>query len=164
MSGSNALSHIEKNIGTANLASSCSRDGCRVFLTGIPSPRAIADIDRAFPAQKMEGKRCDFVLFFKGGKDVLFSVPMELKSGDVDASKVVVQLQAGAEFVDRVARNFSNSTCRPILFHGGRLHRKQRGELNRAKVRFRGQALTISTARCGRHDNLAEALSLKKKR
>ena len=163
MSRNDVLNLLEENIGTENLVSKCSRDGCRVFLAGIPSPRVIADMDRVFPGQGMEGKRCDFVLFFKGGKGVCFTVPMELKSGDVDASKVVAQLQAGAEFADRADRYSSKSTCRPILFHGGRLHRKQRNELNRIKVRFRGQDLTIGTARCGQRDNLANVLSLKTK-
>ena len=32
--------------------------------------------------------------FFKGRKGATFTVPIELESGDVDASKVIVQLQA----------------------------------------------------------------------
>ena len=54
--------------------------------------------------------------------------------------------------------------CRPILIHGRSLDRRERKTLNRAKIRFRGQHLTIATARCGRPKNLAGALQLPENR
>ena len=83
---------------------------------------------------------------------------MELKSG-ADTSGVAEQLQAGATFAERIVPENLCSIFRPILFHGRSLHAKQRKALNRAKVRFRGVALSIKTARCGRPRNLARALS-----
>ena len=161
MSRNDALGCIREKIGEENLIGSCSRDGCQVFLTGIPSPRIIVDMDRVFSIRKARGNKCDFVLFFKAkGEKGVLAVPMELKSGDVDASKAVVQLQAGVAFADRIVKNFPGSRCRPILFYGGRFHRKQRSELNRVKISFRGQSLTIAAARCGQRGNLTTALSL----
>ncbi len=127
----------------------------------VPSPRVVVDADRAFPAHGMEGKRCDYVLFFVGGsKDTLFGVPMELKSGTVDASEVSEQLRRGAEFVRRFTTRGSKSICHPVLFHGKGIHPKQRKTLNRAKVRFRGRELTITTARCNRPRNLSRVLEM----
>ena len=92
------------------------------------------------------------------GADTLVAAPIELKSGDVDASTASEQLQRGASFADRVAPAGSETVCRPILFHGKGIHSQQRKALNRAKVLFRGQRLTIKTARCNRPRNLAQAL------
>lgn len=126
-------------------------------MTGVPSRRVVVDADRVFSERE---PHCDFLLFFvaAGGK-TLVAAPIELKSGGVDASKVAKQLQRGAGFVDGVAPAGPETVCRPILFHGKRIHPQQRKVLNRAKVRFRGRSLTIKTARCNRPGNLAQALS-----
>ena len=153
------LDRIRSQVGAENLSDSYIRDGCRVSMEDVPSRRVVADVDRAFPAHRMEGKRCDYVLFFiSAAKDTLFAVPMELKSGGVDASEVSTQLQRGAEFAERFAPSAFRSICHPVLFHGKSIHPKQRKTLNRAKVRFRGRQLTIKTARCNQPRNLARAL------
>ena len=154
------LDKIRSQVGTENLSNSCSRDGCRVSMEDVPSRRVVIDADRAFPAHKMEeGKQCDYVLFFTNtGQDTLFAVPMELKSGGVDASEVSEQLQRGAEFVGRFVPSAFRAICNPILFHGKSIHPKQRKTLNRAKVLFHGRQLTIKTARCNQPRNLARAL------
>ena len=155
---SDTLARIRTAVGKRYLSESCSRDGCRVFMTGIPSPRVVADADRAFPPHGILGRRCDFVLFFQTAPSILVIVPIELKSG-ADTSGVAEQLQAGATFAERIVPETPCSIFRPILFHGRSLHAKQRKALNRAKVRFRGVDLSIKTARCGRPRNLAQALS-----
>ena len=133
-------------------------------MTDVPSPRVVVDVDRAFPPGRAEGKQCDYVLFFvASGPDKLVAAPIELKSGGVDASTASAQLRQGAVFAEKVADEVapagSDTVCLPILFHGKGIHRKQREEINRTKVRFRGRDLTIKTARCGRPRNLAQALS-----
>ena len=156
---SEVLDGIQTQLGAENLSDACSRDRCRVSMEGVPLPRVAVDADLAFPAHKMEGRRCDYVLFFQGtDTDTLFAVPMELKSGGVDASEVSAQLQGGADFAHRFAPQHYEAVCHPVLFHGRSIHPKQRKALNRAKVRFRGRQLTISTARCNRPGNLARAL------
>ena len=150
------LDRIQATVGTLHCRKSCSRDACRVYLTGAPSQRLIVDADSAFP---QGGKRCDFILFLSGGGGVLTVAPIELKSGKVDASKAVDQLQAGADFADRVSPAADRTECRPILFHGGqRIHRTQKTALAQKKVNFRGRKLTVKIARCGRPKNLANAL------
>ena len=129
-------------------------------MTGVPSPRVVVDADRAFPARGARGKRCDYLLFFiAAGADTLVVVPIELKSGAVDASTAAEQLQQGAMFANDVAPDRSETVCCPILFHGKSIHPSQRKVLNRAKVLFRGRRLTIKTARCNRPRNLAQVLA-----
>ena len=155
------LSGIRSRVGTDNLSNTCSRDGCRVSMTDVPTPRIVVDADRAFPAHNREGKRCDYILFFIGAaKNTLVMVPMELKSGKVKASEASDQLRQGAEFADRFTPDHSGvkPTCHPILFHGKPIHEKERKALNRTKVTFRSQQLTIKTARCGRPRNLSRVL------
>ena len=134
-------------------------------MTDVPFPRVVVDADRIFDTQRTrrqgkQEKHLDYLLFFVAvGADTLVAAPIELKSGDVDASKASKQLQQGATFADRVAPDGSEIVCLPILFHGKGMHPQQRKVLNRTKVVFRGRRLTIKTARCGRPGNLAQALS-----
>ena len=161
MNADDVLSGIRSRVGRDNLSDTCSRDGCQVSMTDVPAHRIVVDADRAFPAHHVEGKRCDYVLFFIGtAADTLVIVPMELKSGTVDASEASEQLQGGATFADLMTRDHSgvNPTCHPILFHGKPIHEKERKALNRAKVTFRSQQLTIKTARCGQPKNLSRVL------
>lgn len=158
MNRHDVLDRIRSKVGTSNLSDSCSRDKCRVYMTGVPSPRVVVDVDRMFPDGRLDGKQCDYVLFFvTSGADKLVAAPIELKSGD--ASKASAQLRQGVGVVEDVAPAGAETVCLPILFHGKRIHWQQRRALNRAKVLFRGRHLTIKTARCGRLRNLAQALS-----
>ena len=114
-------------------------------MTGVPSSRVIVDVEGVFASRGVAGKRCDFVLFLQSAGDVLVIVPMELKSGDADASQVAEQLQAGAEFAAGIVSKTPAPIFRPVLFHGQGLHPKQRRELNRAKVRIQGVDVSIET-------------------
>ena len=155
------LDKIRSRVGKANLSDSCRRGGCRVSMENMPSPsyRVVVDADLAFPTHQMEGKRCDYVLFFIGTtNDTLITASIELKSGSVDASEASEQLQRGADFANRFAPKDGTSSCYPVLFHGNRIHRQELKVLNRTKVHFRGLLMTITTARCGKSKNLAHAL------
>lgn len=106
----------------------------------------------------MEGKRCDFILFLSGGGGALVAVPIDLKSGNVDAPEAVDQLRAGAAFAERLSQGEDDADCQPILFYGKSIHRRQRAVLAQEKVNFRGRKLTVKTACCGRPGNLARVL------
>ena len=67
-------------------------------------------------------------------------------------------IEKTATYAEDLAKENSEPICRPTLFHGRGIHKVQRPKLNRVKVRFRGQKLTINTARCGQPGNLARAL------
>ena len=152
---SDVLDRIRGKVGKDNLSESVSRDECGVDSTGLPIRRVIVDADRAFPAHRWTGSRCDFVIFFGDADERrVVTVPLELKSGRVDVSQASAQLQRGADF----AAHFVPSTavCHPVLIHGKKINLRQ---LNRAKVKFRDMRLTIRTARCNRGGNLALALA-----
>ena len=154
------LECIKEKVGTGNLCDSCEENNCKASLEDVPLSRVVVDANRAFEAHQIAGNRCDCILFFiRSAEDSLFTVPIELKNGDVDASEVFAQLQQGASFADRFAPSNCNSICRPILIHGPGIHKSQQKKLNRAKVRFRGTDCTIERGRCDRPRNLANALS-----
>ena len=156
------LDSLRSRIGADHLITSCGARGCRVDMAGVPAPYVIVDADKAFPAHGLAGPRCDRVLFLLGPLPRrLVSVPIELKSGGLNASHVADQLQRSLEFVNRVAPPSAPLACRPILVHGHGLHPKQRKALGRIKIRFRGQRLTIATTRCNRPGNLAAALHVR---
>lgn len=152
------LAGIRADVGAENLADSCNRDECEVFLTDVPTDRIIVDPDLAFPAHEWRGERCDFIVFLFDSDLNLRAVPLELKSGGIPIAKAVRQLRKGADFVDRFGPEKPPPVCRPILIHGRRISFKERKRLNRLKVPFRGLELTITTARCGHQGNLAFAL------
>lgn len=158
MSRSKALDTIRFRVGDENLSRSHRREGCRVYLDGVPSPRITVDADLAFPDHLFEGSRCDLILFLVDSDGKLLTVPSELKAGNVDASQVHEQLQQGSNFAVRVALRGMESKLIPVVFHGKRIHPKQLRALNRLKVSFRGQRLTIKIARCNRRGNLANSL------
>lgn len=152
------LDDIRSHVGSANLVTDCSRDGCEVSMTNVPSSRIIFDADLAFPAHKYAGERCDFIVFLLDDGGDLCALPIELKSGAVPIAKAVRQLRRGADFVDRFGPDDPSPVCRPILIHGRSLSFRDRKRLNRLKVRYRGLDLTIKTTRCGTEGNLALVL------
>jgi len=158
VSRSEVLDTIRARVGERNLSRSHRREGCRVYLDGVPSPRITVDADLAFPDHSFEGSRCDLIYFLVNSDGNLLTVPAELKAGNVDASEVHRQLQQGANFALRVALRGMESKCIPVLFHGKGIHPKQLRTLNRLKVSFGGQRLTIMIARCNRRGNLANSL------
>ena len=155
------LENIRLAVGKKNLSKRIKGHSCKVDVEEIPSNRVLVNADLAFPARGIDGKRCDYVLFFfEPDTDYLLTAPMELKRGSGDVSQVSEQIQQGAKFAEPFAPQESESQCRPVLFHGKQLHWKERQELNRTKIRFRGRDSTIRTARCGRPRNLANALEV----
>ena len=155
-----ALARIRSKVGAGSLSRSCIRKGCRAYTRGTPACKVIVDMDKIPAAQHAKGKRCDFVLFFIQESGKLIVAPIELKSGHVDGSEAAEQLRNGTGFADRVSPAKPEPRCQPILFHGKRIHPRQRKRLNRSKVIFRGSKLTIKTARCCRSRNLAGVLGM----
>lgn len=167
---SDVLNEIRKQVDGQCICNSCSGDGCRVYLTDVPSERVIVDLECEFKQRKMDTKRCDYVLFYADAEQSsLVIVLIELKSGTFKASMVANQLQGGADYVSdifgrlneevRSALSALKTTCVPILFHGGGIDKAQRYKLERAKIRFRNQKAAIKKNKCGQKRNLAEVLS-----
>ena len=47
------LDHIRAQVDEENLIDSCSGEGCRVYMTGIPSERVVIDVEREFDSRNM---------------------------------------------------------------------------------------------------------------
>ena len=163
------LAEIEKQVNVECMRNACSGDGCRVYLTDIPSDRVIVNLECEFERRKLNTKRCDYVLFCgDASQSNLIVVLIELKSGTFKTSAVSDQLQKGADFVTemfeklpeaaRTALNMFEITYVPVLFHGKGIDRFQLRELERAKVRFSHQRTAIQRKKCGKAKNLASVL------
>ena len=163
------LAEIEQQVDGECLSNSCSGDGCRVYLTDVPSDRVIINLECEFERRSISTKRCDYILFC--GNDTqsrLTVILIELKSGTFKALPVVGQLQGAADFVTEIfaelpapataALQSLEIRCVPILFHGKGIDKSQRYKLERAKIRFRRQTVAIQKGKCGQARNLASVL------
>lgn len=155
---SGVLDRIRARVGPGNCVESCSRDGCRVDMTDLPTDCVIVDVDKAFPTRELDGKRCDFVLVAERSDAPLLVAPVELKSGKVNFLEALEQLRGGARFADRIVEPASNAECRPVLIHGKGFHKAEHRMLNRRKVAFRGGKLTVKITRCDEPRNLVRVL------
>ena len=164
------LAEIGKQVNQECLSKSYSGDGCRVYLTGVPSPRVIVNLECEFQQRKLSTKRCDYVLFYADAAlNSLAVVLIELKSGTFKTSTVADQLKGAADFVktevfeelSAVANSALRTlkiTCIPILFHGKGIDRFQLSELERTKVDFLNQNTGIKRSKCGQAKNLTSVL------
>ena len=169
MGSKELLTEIGKQINNECFSSSCSGDGCRVYLTDVPSDRVIVDLECEFERRKISTKRCDYLLFYTDTlQSSLVIVFIELKSGSFKTPAVTDQLQGAADFVTEMfgklpeetnaVLNTLEITCVPVLFHGKGIDRFQLRELERAKVRFLRQNIAIKRRKCGEPKNLALVL------
>ncbi len=157
---SEVLNEIRTRVGEENLSTLRSRSGCGVNMTDAPSPRIVIDADRAFPAHGMTGKRCDRLLFYAAGNNLVAS-PIELKSGRAEQSDVVEQLQNSLHFAANIVPRTRTLTTvyRPILFQGRGIKWTNRRGPQELNVNFRGRKTRIRVGRCGIRGNLVRALS-----
>ena len=156
---SNVLAEIQTRVDKDSLTDSCSGEGCDVDMTDIPDERVIILVEHEFELREMEGRRCDRLLFFTVD-NILFIVPIELKSGNIRASRGTGQLLGGVELAEHLVpeANDFETRCLPVLFSGNVIHQGQRKRLNQRSGNFRNQFFKFRTARCGKERSLADAL------
>ena len=146
----NLVERIKKKLPAGCIAKGKYRKkGCSVSLKNAPKPPLMIDMDEC---QALVGKnktKCDYI--FIGGCDDVLLAPLELKKGELDASKVVKQLQAGADIATRIIPAGEPVQFRPVAVFGGKLHRIQRAQLLKAsnKIRFKGEPFNIHLLKCG---------------
>ncbi len=127
----------------------CSKDRCSVLLAGVPQPRVVVDMDCDALGIPGDAVRCDYVVV-SGSDQTLRIVPIEMKSGRVNNGRAVVgQLQAGADFAQRWARNWGTARLVPVLAHGKGVGKLALKELRGARISFRGTRLRPQLVRCG---------------
>ena len=159
MNVNRVLDHIRAQVDGANLINSCSGERCRVDLTGIPLSRVVIDVEREFDSRNMTVKRCDRLLFYIDGNN-LVAAPIELKSGKAEQSEVTEKLQNSLRFASNIVPRARALTTvyKPILFHGRGIKWVNPRGTKQLNVNFRG-TLRIRIGRCGKSENLVRALS-----
>ena len=159
MNVNRVLDEIRARVRAENLINSCSGEGCRVDMTGIPSERVVIDVEREFDSRNRTEKRCDRLLFYIDGNN-LVAAPIELKSGKAYESDVIEKLENSLDFTASLAPEpkIVKTVYAPILFHTRGIDwRTPRGR-KQLNVNFRGNK-RIRTGRCGKDENLVRVLS-----
>ena len=157
---SEVLSEIRERFKEESLINSCGDRRCRVDMTDIPRERIVINVDSAFSADRITGKRCDQVLVYgDAAKHRLVVALIELKSGTFKATDVSEQLQGSINLFAGLIPQVLEVTYVPVLFYGRGISKLQRRDLNRNPVRFRNQKFPIRLKKCGEPKNLAGVLS-----
>ena len=136
-------------------AARCDRDQCKVNLNGTPLNRVIIDMD-CEALGLINETRCDY-LFVSEEDKTTWVAPIELKGGKVGSvTRVANQLRGGAELAAELLPPGIAFRFVPVLAHKKPIHRLDRKQLRREKIRLRGIVRMIETVRCG--DLLVKAL------
>ena len=129
-------------------ATRCTGPGCSLKLNNLPKPCVLIDMD----CKKLKltaGNRCDY-LFISNNERQCLVVPIELKSGGLDANQVIKQLQAGSNFAASIIPQNIRVQFIPIAAHGGRAHSREIKKLRQQRIRFRQVQAQVKLTRCGR--------------
>lgn len=131
-------------------AKQCREAKCSLKLNNLPKPCVLIDMD----CEKLKltaSNRCDY-LFISNKKKQCLVAPIELKSGGLDASQVIKQLQAGSNFAARIIPDHYDVEVQftPIVAYGGGAHPRELKKLKGQRIRFRQVQAQIKLTRCGK--------------
>lgn len=142
------LNYVIAAFGRACLVQICSESQCFAHLGNVPHPYLIVDMDHhSLGLQRQGQSRCDFIVFHEkqGGVE---AIALELKSGRVRMTDVQNQLNASSQFLETSLPSSILKGFVPVLFHKQKISTQFSRNLNEAKVRFRGDYMTIRQRRC----------------
>ena len=125
-----------------------TKENCTVSLKGAPTPSITIDMDNEKAPVGQNETRCDYI--FIGGSGNVFLVPLELMDGKPDTTKIVRQLQAGANIAAHIIPKRAQVQFLPVAVCGGKFHRIERYRLSQRKIRFRGKRFDIKLSKCGK--------------
>ena len=132
-----------------------SKDGCKVVMTDVPSPKLIIDFDKPGSPLEADETRCDYLLIAAGEHAHGWVVVLELKRGRLNADEVARQLRAGASAAEKrilKKRILQNEPVRfrPVVVSGS-TSKHERNLLKKKSnaVRFHGHTETIQRVKCG---------------
>ena len=121
---------------------------CSLSLSSAPTDRLIVDLDRPGAPIGKDEQRCDYLFFANIDDGADWVVPIELKGGPIKTSKVVGQLQSGADAVAKLIPGTAIVRVVPVAATRG-IHREERRRLSLRKVTFRGVRRRIRLLPCG---------------
>lgn len=153
----NAVAAVANHVPNCCHAVRCNRDGCRVDLKDVPRSRLLVDMDCNALNISNQQKRCDYLFVGEEG-NTIWVAPIELKSGRLKATEVLEQLEEGAGSADNWLPRGIRFQFVPVLAYGKSIHREERRELRKRKLRLRGKQKIATLIRCG--DSLTKALNL----
>ena len=160
MNVNRVLDDLRAQVDGESLINSCSGEGCRVDMTGIPTDWVVIHVEHEFNSRNITEKRCDRLLFFIDNiENNLVAAPIELKSGKAEQSEVTEKLQNSLNFAASIAPRTLTTAYRPILFEGRGIKWINPRGTKQLNVNFRGNKLRIRVGRCGKSENLVRALS-----
>lgn len=140
---------LKRNISSECHARRCTKEGCNVPLKDAPSPHLLIDMDCSALEIPPDSGRCDFLFVgCESTRGAGWVVPLELKSGSPDATEIVEQLRAGAQFAQARIPAQHRPTFLPVAVYGGKLHRAESAKLKKSRIPFRGKTYEISLKRC----------------
>jgi hypothetical protein len=124
-----------------------TKQGVTVSKRGAPKPSIAIDMDHKKAPVKQNETKCDYI--FIGGRADVFLVPLELMKGKADVTKIVKQLQAGADIAaHRIIPKNKRLQFQPVAVCGE--YRKQDArKLRQSRIRFRGERIHIEPLKCG---------------
>ncbi len=148
---SGLVGRVRSNVDERCIATRIRKRGCRVNLEGVPTPRVIVDFDRPGSPLGSSDERCDYLFMADAADGDGWVVPLELKGGQFDASKIAGQLQAGAGAAERIVPRTIAVRFRPIAVHRGDTTKEARNRLKQKPilVRFRGKDVPLRRMKCG---------------
>ena len=139
---------VREQVSEECLVRKCRKERCSVSLEEAPAARLIIDCDHRGAPLDRNRKHCDYLVFADATDGADWIIPMELKSGQVNAGTVVRQLQAGARTTESLVPQNKEVRIRPTAVHKG-IHSQQRRQLKRRPVHFRGRSVIVRLLPCG---------------
>ena len=149
---------VRRKLAPQCVKGQCRKGKCSVSLQGMSSQSYAIDMDHPKAPVGRHETRCDFLVvggLSNSGDEWI--APLELKEGDVSASEVARQLQAGADIAHSLVPTGAQVSFRPVVA-SGKFHKAQQIRLRRNsnKICFRGQRFSAVRISCG--DPLAPKL------
>ena len=127
-----------------------NKKGCTVSLKNAPQSHLVIDCDKPGSPVDTNQERCDYLFMAEVPGQPGWVAPLELKKKNLDASKVVEQLRAGARVTEKLICDKMKIDFRPTAVSLG-IHKMQRNALkeNRNYVRFHKHNEPVRLIKCG---------------
>ena len=131
------IEHVKRQIPPPCCVRRCRKEKCTVVLKQAPSPFVLVDLDCDRLHIEEGSRRCDFLFVSQEDKGMPGLVGVLELKGRPRASVVAAQLQAGAQFAERVLPGDVELRFRPVLFYSGGLRGAERDRIRNTFIRFR---------------------------
>ncbi len=127
-----------------------NKEGCKVVMTGAPSPRLVVDFDRPRLPLAAAETRCDYLLVAEGKSALDWVAVLELKRGRLRSNEVVKQLKAGASVAERFVPQGAICRFRSIAVSGS-ASKHERRKLRKGSnfIRFHRHSEPVRLISCG---------------